>query len=532
MRRWNGWGGSTVDYPLPDGAGSFLRTALGDGSTSPDASIESVIDRLPASRLDNGNGLSIDSIDRLLHTHGQSLPDWIALRSGDIGRPPDGVAYPETAEHVRDLLRLAQQKGLRLIPYGGGTSVVGHINPLENDQPVITLDLRHMNSMLDLDESSRLARFQAGITGPAIERNLSEHGYTLGHFPQSWEYSTLGGWIATRSTGQQSYYYGRIEDLYVGGSLETPTGTLLTPPFPASAAGPDLRELVLGSEGRLGVITEASVRVQPSPGREAFFGIFFRDWESGAQATQALAQAQAPVSMIRLSDSQETITTLALAGKPRLIQAADGLLRILGAGEGRCMMIVGITGSHQVFNQQRGDVMEVVRSYGGLPTGTLIGKQWKKSRFRSPYLRNTLWEYGYALDTLETAVPWSQVQETRIAILEALHGAFTRENKALLQFSHLSHVYTDGASIYITYLYPRQDDPGETLSLWKTAKQAASEAIVAHQGTISHQHGVGLDHLPFLQAEKGMVGLRMLQSVSEALDPQRIMNPGKGWPDV
>jgi alkyldihydroxyacetonephosphate synthase len=403
---------------------------------------------------------------------------------------------------------------------------------MADDTPVLTIDLSHMGRLLDLDKASRLARFQAGVNGPSLERQLQEHGYTLGHFPQSWEYSTLGGWIATRSTGQQSYHYGRIETLFAGGTLETPTGSILSPPFPASAAGPDLRELVLGSEGRLGVITEATMRVQPKPEQEAFYGIFLRDWESGCQATQALAQCQAPASMVRLSDAQETITTLALAGRPGLVQAADRLLSLLGAGEGRCLMILGITADYGTFHRRRNDAMDVLRAYGGLPTGTWIGKQWHKSRFRSPYLRNTLWECGYALDTLETAVSWSRVQETRTTILKALEGAFARHNTTFLQFSHLSHVYADGASIYITYLYPRQEDPEETLALWKAAKQAASEAIATCQGTISHQHGVGVDHLPYLQAEKGTVGLRVLQAVSQALDPQGILNPSKGWPET
>jgi alkyldihydroxyacetonephosphate synthase len=532
MQRWNGWGAISLEYPTPEGALEFLWDVLGEGTSTEGASFEAVLERLPATHLDELNGISVDPIDRLLHTHGQSLPDWIALRSGNIGRPPDGVIFPETLEQVREALQVSARKGIHVIPYGGGTSVVGHINPLVGDAPVLTLDLSHMTRLLDLDETSRLARFQAGVNGPAIERQLNQRGYTLGHFPQSWEYSTLGGWVATRSTGQQSNYYGRIEDLFAGGSLESPAGTLPLPPLPASAAGPDLRQSVLGSEGRLGVITEALVRIRPMPEQEAFYGIFFRGWEAGFDAARALAQERIPVSMVRLSDAQETITTLSLAGRPGLVRAGDVLLRSMGVGVDRCMMILGITSKRSRFSQIKGVAFEILRAYGGIATGTLIGKQWRKSRFRSPYLRNTLWEHGYALDTLESAVPWARVSLMRTAILKALDKAFQAHGVPLLRFSHLSHVYQDGASIYVTFIYPRQQDPEETLGIWKSAKQAASEAIVAQHGTISHQHGVGTDHLPYLSYEKGSLGLQTLQSLSQSLDPGGIMNPGKGWPSL
>jgi alkyldihydroxyacetonephosphate synthase len=531
MRRWNGWGDTTVEYPLPQGARPFLIEALGEGTRREDATLESVLDRLPPSRLDHHNGIITDPVDRLLHTHGQSLPDWIALRSGQVGPVPDGIAYPQSAKQVRGILDLVAQKGVQVIPFGGGTSVVGHINPSQNNAPVLTLDLSRTNRLLDLDEASRLARFEAGVSGPILERQLKEHGYTLGHFPQSWEYSTLGGWIATRSTGQQSYHYGRIEDLYAGGLLETPQGTLPLPNLPASAAGPDLRHAILGSEGRLGVITEATVRIRPIPEQETFFGIFFRSWDAGFEATRSLAQERIPVSMIRLNDAQETLTTLALAGKPTLIRLANLYLQAFGAGEGRCLMFLGISSDRAVFSQIKAAAFEILRFHGGIATGTVVGEQWRKSRFHSPYLRNTLWEQGYALDTLETAGPWSTLDAMRMTILAALDQEFEKRGVPLLRFSHLSHVYCDGASIYVTFLYPRQSTPEETLAIWQVTKRAASEAIVTHRGTISHQHGVGTDHKAYLQSEKGALGIRALQALSQAFDPQGIMNPGKGWPD-
>ena len=194
-------------------------------------------------------------------------------------------------------------------------------------------------------------------------------------------------------------------------------------------------------------------------------------------------------------------------------------------------MLLGITSTRATWSTQKAAAMDVLRSHGGIPTGSLIGDQWQKSRFRSPYLRNTLWEYGYALDTLETAVAWSVFDDLRTATLAALDHSFRVAGVPLLRFSHLSHVYPDGASLYVTLLYPRRDDPAETLSIWQAAKHAASEAILNLQGTISHQHGLGVDHAPYLEIEIGSLGMRTLQAISRSLDPAGIMNPGKGWPD-
>ncbi|MCK5634318.1 MAG: FAD-dependent oxidoreductase, partial [Anaerolineales bacterium] len=222
MQRWNGWGETKRTYHLPLAARTYLEGLLGAGARIPDADFQTSITAVPPSRLPDHPLISTDVEARLLHARGQSLPDWIALRSGNIETYPDGVATPQTSDEIGELLGFAQEIGCALIPYGGGTSVVGHINPLPGDIPSLTVDMRRMNQLLNLDVESRLALFAAGVTGPEIEAQLKPHGYTLGHFPQSWELSTLGGWIATRSSGQQSYRYGRIEDLLAGGTMETP----------------------------------------------------------------------------------------------------------------------------------------------------------------------------------------------------------------------------------------------------------------------------------------------------------------------
>jgi alkyldihydroxyacetonephosphate synthase len=527
MRRWNGWGDEAVTYPLPDSAAVFLEEILGAFTPYHDAKWEELLAKVPESKLPKHSFINTGADARVLHARGQSLPDWIALRYGTVNRFPDGVVYANSEEEVKELLSFAYDKDICLIPYGGGTSVVGHINPVEGGNPVLTLDLSLMNKLTNLDEISRLATIQAGANGPQIEKQLQAHGYTLGHFPQSFELSTLGGWIATRSSGQQSYYYGRIEDLFAGGHVETPQGAIHLPPLPASAAGPDLRQVILGSEGRLGIITEATVRVRPIPEKENFYGVFFHDWEDGVEAVRKAAQENLPVSMLRMSDPQETQTTLILSGKDDLVRWAARGLNLLNYRENRCLLIYGITGSQRQVSQTQARAKGIFRAHKGLYTGEMIGNTWRKSRFKTPYLRNTLWERGVALDTLETALPWDKVIPAAAEIRASITKAFERHNACVLVFSHLSHVYENGASIYVTFLFLRTKDPDELLERWRAAKGSASETIVRWGGTISHQHGVGQDHAPYLEAEKSKTGLQLIQSICEAMDPKGLLNPRK-----
>lgn len=526
MKRWNGWGNVKTDYPVPPSALDYLTKRLGQLDPIADTAKESVLAAVGESRLPAYPLVDASAEERLMHARGQSMRDWVDMRYGRVNSFPDGVAFPETDEDVRELLKFAKDAGTQVIPYGGGTSVVGHITPCPTDRPVLSLSLEKMTKLLDFDETSRLANFQAGVAGPQLEEQLKARGYTLGHFPQSWEYSTLGGWIVTRSSGQQSYRYGKIESLFAGGLLETPRGGLEIKPVPATAAGMDLREMVLGSEGRLGVITQAKVRVRRLPEAESFFGVFFPTWEQGSEAVREIAQNELPVSMLRLSNPLETETTLILSGKS-WVGMADRGLRMIGYGDTRCLLMFGLTGSLKLFNRTRQDVGAVCRKHGGLVVGTIVGHAWEKSRFLSPYLRNTLWEKGVAIDTLETALPWSQVTEASKAIPQSIVDAMAKHNENVLAFSHLSHVYRDGASIYTTFLFRRTTDPDQLLARWKDVKRAASLTIQNFGGTISHQHGVGMDHAPYLPAEKGALGMDAVRAVIQSFDPDGMMNPGK-----
>lgn len=530
MRRWNGWGDEHTHYPLKPEARKFLEQQIGEATPLPDATLESVMARVPASRLPNHALISTEPEQRVRHARGQSLPDWLALRSGNINTFPDGVAFPETREQVRELLDFAVTHNIELITYGGGSSVAGHINPRDSQRPTLTLSMQNFNRLQHLDKESQLATFGAGTPGPLLESQLKPHGYMLGHFPQSWELSTIGGWVASRSSGQQSLRYGRIEQLFAGAHIETTEGPLDIPTIPASAAGPDVREMILGSEGRMGVITDVTVRVSKAPQQEQFYVVFFPDWNTAVNAVRELTQQRVPLSMMRLSNPRETWTQLKLAGHTAAIGALERYLSLRGAKAEKCMFTFGVTGSKAACKSALALASPIIKHYEGVTTGTLLGKKWEENRFRSPYLRHGLWELGYAADTLETAVDWARVPATVEAIEQAINNTLKSAGEKIHVFTHLSHVYNQGSSIYTTYVFRCAKTYEETLDRWRRMKQAASQVIVKNGGTISHQHGVGTDHAPYLKAEKGELGLAAIDALCQRFDPHGVMNPGKLLP--
>jgi alkyldihydroxyacetonephosphate synthase len=528
MRRWNGWGDPRVSVTLPATASSLLRRLVGPGVPSVDARLADVVGSVPPSRLPAHRLVERDPEERVRHARGQSLPDWVSLRSGRLEPVPDGVAFPADPDEVRALLRFARVCGAEVVPYGGGTSVVGGIDPRPG-AITLTLSLARMARLEAFDEASGLATFGAGATGPTVEASLGELGWTLGHYPQSWEDSTVGGWVATRSTGQESLGYGRIEALFAGGHVEAPAGALDLAPYPASAAGPDIRQLILGSEGRLGVITDVIVRATPRPERDVVIARFLPDFETASAAARELARARLPISMLRLSTPVETATTLAMSGHRDVVRVLDRYLQARGLGPGRCLLLIGLIGRRREVTRARAGVRAILRGHRAVAV-PMLGRAWAAERFRSPYLRNSLWDAGYAVDTLETAAPWSAVPGLARAVARALRDGLADEGERVHAFSHLSHVYPTGSSLYTTYVFRLDRDPDATLARWLRLKTAASAAIGAAGGTISHQHGVGTDHLPWLEAEKGRLGMAALDDVARRFDPDGIMDPGKLLP--
>ena len=535
MRLWNGWGNenSELTMELNDGLRALLEALVGPGTSLNQATLKEVISNVPTSRLDDHTLIKTDPETRVRHARGQSLPDWLDMHSGNVDTFPDGVAFPESTEHVRELLAYARENDLVVIPYGGGTSVVGHINPVKSDRPILTIDMGNMSSLLSIDTESQLATFGAGTPGPVVEETLKEHGYTLGHFPQSWELSTLGGWVASRSSGQQSLHYGRIENMFAGGIIETMNGTMTIPTIPASSAGPDIREMILGSEGRIGIITEVTVRITPVPEEEKFQVIFFPSWQIGINAARELIQQRVALSMVRLSNPLETTSLLYMgAGSDSSgVVALEKSLSEKGIGEGKVMMTFGVTGSARHCETAYQLAIDHCAALGGFVDQSGLGENWAHGRFRAPYLRDPLGAEGYIVDTMETAVDWSKVSEAAENIEEAIRTALDDEGERVHAYTHLSHVYGQGSSIYTTYLFRIGESYELGKNRWMKLKKAGADQIVAHGGTISHQHGVGSDHKNYLAEEKGEFGIAAIHSLCKQFDPYGQMNPGKLLPD-
>lgn len=538
MKRWNGWGDekNNLDFELSTTSQNYIENILGKSTALPEITLDEAIAKVPTSKAPYHKLINTDAEVRLRHCRGQSIPDWIATHSGQFEAFPDGVALPNSTREVQELLQFAKQENLILIPYGGGTSVCGHINPLASRRPIITVAMSNMNKLIDFDQKSQIATFGAGTLGPDVEKQLSAHGYTLGHFPQSWELSTIGGWVASRSSGQQSLRYGRIEKMFAGGNIETLQGSLDIPTFPASSAGPDVREMILGSEGRMGIITEVKMRVTKIAEEENFYVAFFPNWEIGMEATREIVQSGTQLSMMRLSNEVETASHLKLSGHDRGVKYLEKYLTLRGISSThneKTMFTFGITGTKIQCQSALKMTKQFLRKHKGIYIGTGLGKHWEHSRFRSPYLRQGFWDAGIVVDTMETCLDWSLVpaavkcMESDIAnALKSDSNTSADTDEHIHVFTHLSHFYGQGCSVYTTFLFRMDQDYEKTLQRWMKLKAAGAEAIVKNGGTISHQHGVGKDHAPYLASEKGKLGITAITKLCNVFDPEQQMNPG------
>jgi alkyldihydroxyacetonephosphate synthase len=534
--RWWGWGDPAHPPVLPAHALDWLRQTVGLGARPrPAVALGQV--RLPAASVSPQTLAALREIvgaehvrdghaERVLHAAGKGYPDLVRLRAGEPQGAPDVVVYPAAHEQLRALLELSTRSSLAVVPFGGGTSVVGGVEPLRGEhEGVLALDLGRMTGVVALDEESATVTVQAGIRAPALERHLGARGLTLGHFPQSYEYVSLGGCAATRSAGQASSGYGAIEKMVLGLRLAAPAAEIALPALPASAAGPGLRQLLVGSEGALGVISELALRVRPAPQERIYEGVFFEDFAAGQQTLRALAREHALPDVARLSDEQETRMSLALAGsggvKGRL---GRGYLQLRGYREG-CLAILGFEGAAEEVAARRRRALALVRSGGGLAVGRSPGEAWRAGRFTAPYLRDELLTHGVMVETLETAAQWSNVARLHRSVTDAIAEALRAGGTPGLVMCHLSHVYETGASLYFTLLARQRE--GDEIVQWRAVKQAAGEAILAGGGTITHHHGVGRDHAQWMAREVSDGGVAALRALKSELDPAGIMNPGK-----
>jgi alkyldihydroxyacetonephosphate synthase len=466
--------------------------------------------------------------DRIAHAVGRSYPDLVRIRSGDASSAPDSVLLPGSAEQVAAVLAACAELRVAVVPFGGGTSVVGGVEPVRDGmEAAVSLDLSRLDSTAEVDRVSLTARLDAGLFGPEAERRLAEQGVTLGHFPQSFEYSTVGGWVATRSAGQASTGYGRIDELVEGLRCVTPVGELGTRAVPASAAGPSLRELVMGSEGVLGVICEATVRVRPAPAMRHYEGWSFASFAEGCEAFRVMEQADASADVSRLSDEAESRLSMALASSgSRAERLGRRYLRFRGHEAG-CIAILGFEGGEEDVERRRRHTAASLRAGGGVALGPRPGEAWLRGRYAGPYLRDELLDRCVMVETLETATSWANLGRLHAAVGEALRTALGGRGTPPLVMCHVSHLYPSGASLYFTFLARQEDD---ALAQWRAAKTVASEAIVAGGATITHHHAIGRDHRPWMRAEVGELGVELIRAAKERLDPAGIMNPGKLLP--
>src|SRR5262245_4575647 len=520
--RWSGWGADADRMTLSDQVLGLLRQGLG---VTPEAMRSVSVDEveLPDSALSSAaaeafgavvgaDQVRTDRDARLLDVGGRSTVDLWRRRAGDASDAPDAVVLPGSHDEVLGVLRVASEHGVAVVPFGGGTSVVGGVEPDRGGfGSVVALDLRRLDGLVEVDEVSMTARLEPGLLGPRAERLLAEHGLTLGHFPQSFEYASIGGFAATRSSGQASSGYGRFDALVMGLRVATPLGTLELGSAPASAAGPDLRELVMGSEGAFGIIPACTVRVRPRPAVRVYEGWRFASFAEGADVVRRLAQSGASPTVLRLSDEAETAVNLA-------DPAAVG-----GDGAGGCLLLAGYEGEQARVDAMRLRVSETLTGLGGSSLGEEPGRAWAEGRFHGPYLRDAMLDVGVLVETLETATFWSRLHRVYADVKGALEASLAEQGAPAIVLGHISHVYENGASLYFTVAAKELDDP---VAEWAAAKTAASDAIVAAGATITHHHGIGRDHRPWLASEIGEVGVEILRAVKDRIDPEGVLNPG------
>lgn len=539
---WSGWGDPAAVKPLSPLAWKVVTLATGvrpAPTVTPPVPLEAV--RLPDVRLTpddltalrdlvGAEHVSTERLDRVEHAGGKSYPDLYRLRSGDGSHAPDAVLFPADGAQVVAVLAECSRRRIAVVPFGGGTSVVGGVDPYRGDfAAVISLDLRRLNALVDIDPVAAIATLQPGMRGPEAEAALAPHGLTIGHTPQSFQQATIGGFLVTRSSGQASSGYGRFEDHVQGLRLATPSGEMALggrTPASATAAGPKLIDMVIGSEGLLGVVTEVMLQCHRAPTTVARAAYALPTFDAGLTAFRRLAQELGHGVMpdvSRLSDPDETRFTLGRS-KPGLPALARLRLRGHRAPALAVFQWEGDDRGDLAWRQKR--LARLLREEGAMRLPRGIAAHWMDHRFSGPYQRDDVMSRGIFVETLETATTWSNIERLYAALRAAISGALG--SPAVIQ-CHVSHLYDGGASLYFTYLARAQADP---LAQWDRVKQAAGAAIVAGGGTITHHHGVGLDHRAWVAADLGDLGQRMLRAVKDDLDPVGILNPGKLLPPL
>jgi len=546
--KWWGWGEDGISFRQDDKPefAAFVKSAIDIDVTKPSvavadlnslpipSSMASPLLRASLESIVGADNFKDDALERVVHAYGKGLRDLVRVRRGDLGRLPDLVVYPASEVEVAGIVRIALSANAVVIPFGGGTNISGSLEaPRFEKRCVISVDMARMGNVLDIDEVSRLARVQAGALGPEIERYLNARGWTLGHFPDSFNHSTLGGWIATRSSGMQSDKYGDIADLTRAVRVVTPAGLLVTRAVPSASTGPSVREMILGSEGRLGIITEATVHVHRIPPKRQIYGYLFPDWKRGLQAMTAIAASDASPSVTRVCDAYETRFYFATKKHERFAARAKSALSKIYLQHYKrfdlqqvCLSFIGYEGSEEHVGIQKGLVDAIVARHGGICAGTGPGELYDRKKFDTPYLRDFLLDRGALADVSETSAPWSQLEPLYNGVMSRARQAFDEIDVRGYIMCHLAHSYHSGACLYFTFAF-RPSDDARSLEQYDVIKRAIQQGFVDLGGTLSHHHAVGVEHAAWLSEDISPVGVNFVRSLLDGVDPGHNFNPGK-----
>lgn len=550
--KWYGWGDTHKAFDITQRPALWpyiVRSFAIENNmavTTPAKNLNEII--LPSSYLNDAfltvlrtivkeDQIKIDDHERLLHTYGKSFRDLWRVRNGIISAAPDCVCYPLSEQEIVQLIDAAVTADVIIIPFGGGSNIAGCLEVRETHQRmVVSLDLRRMNRVIAIDHYSMTARVQPGTLGPQLEAQLNAQGMTLGHFPDSFEHSSIGGWVATRSAGMQSDKYGKIEDMVLAMRLVTPSGTLVTRTVPKSSNGINVNHLGVGSEGILGVITEVTVQVHPLPACKQFYGYLFPNFEAGVAAIyESVKQGCAP-SMTRLNDIEKTALSFAYKTKTTYLKNLMATifkwyLRAIRRFDFNtaCLMLVAYEGSHKNVRRQLKKVNRIYRTFGGVNLGTSPGQAFEKGKYDFPYLRDFAMDRGLVADVSETATVWENLlplyNKTRTAITDAI----TQLGVKPWCGCHISHTYHTGASLYFTFAFKADNN---VLAHYDQVKQAAENAFMNYGGTVSHHHAIGYEHLAWIADDISLTGIKAIHGIKNAIDPKKIMNPGKLIPTI